>query len=133
MSKLNNKFGDCCNCPALINDDRLFNNYTSSRLYNDILRRSLKLSDSHDYRDNLQKNGIDIMKTKVYNVEKIRCKNDKNNDFYYDFSKYTFDKPLENQYNGPKCANNFDKFYNVLNDVKDCDKFKFEKSKMSKF
>lgn len=132
MSKLNNKFGNCCNCPSLSNDDRIFNNYTSNRIFNDTLRRSLKLCDSHDYRDNLQKNGLKYMKSSVYDVEKLKC-NSKTNKFYFDFSEYTFNKPLENQYNGPKCINNFNKFYNGIENMKDCDKFTYEKSNVGKF
>lgn len=131
MSKLNNKFGNCCNCPGLTDDDRLFNNYTSSRVYNDSLKKSLKLTDTHEYRDMLQKNGLDYMRDNVYNVEKIKCKNN-NNKFYYDLSKYTFNNKLENEYNGPKCQNNdVSNFYTKLNtNNNNCDKFSFEISKM---
>jgi hypothetical protein len=101
MSKLNNKFGYCCNCPSLSNDDRLLNNYISSRIYNDTLKRSLNILDSHEYRKILQNNGLNLMKENVNNVEKIKCKNHNKNKFYYDFSKYTFNNTLENEYIGP--------------------------------
>lgn len=134
MSKLNNKFGDCCNCPSLSNDDRIFNNYTSNRIFNDTSRRSLRLADSHDYRDYLQNNGLKFMKSKVYDIENLKCKNDKKNNFYFDSSDYTFDKPLQNQYLGPKCINNnINNLYSGLENRQNCRKFKFEKSKVSDF
>jgi hypothetical protein len=35
INNLNNKFGKCCNCPALMSDSgRMFTNYVSSRIYN---------------------------------------------------------------------------------------------------
>ena len=41
---LDNKFGNCCNCPGFVNDDRLFTNYVSSRIYNDSTMKKLNSS-----------------------------------------------------------------------------------------
>ena len=102
---LNNKFGECCGCPALMNDDRLFNNYVSSRIQNDQIRKSLNLPDSHSYRKTLQNNGQDFINNDVKRIENVRCKSNSKNKFYIDYSKYTFDKPLSDGYWGLSIEN----------------------------
>ena len=97
---LNNKFGECCGCPGLMNDDRLFNNYVSSRIQNDQIRKSLNLPDSHSYRSILQNAGQNFLDEDIKRIEKIRCKSNTKNKFYIDSSKYNFDKPLTDGYWG---------------------------------
>ena len=80
---LDNKFGECCNCPGFYNGDRIFTNYQSSRLYNDDIRKKLGIIDSHSYRMRLQNNGFDILKS-----EYSLCKSNSNNKFNIDYSKF---------------------------------------------
>lgn len=102
---LNNKFGQCCGCPALMSDKgRLFTNYMSSRLYNDINSKQLKVPDSHSYREKLQ-NDSSLRQNEILKFETVRCKSDGKNKFYIDSSKYTFDKPLTDAYVGQKIQN----------------------------
>ena len=105
QSNLNNKFGECCGCPALVNGDRLFNNYVSSRLRNDQIRKSLNLPDSHSYRSVLQTSGKDFISDEVKRIDNIRCKSNDKNKFYIDSSNYNFDKPLTDGYWGLKIEN----------------------------
>jgi hypothetical protein len=102
---LNNKFGECCGCPGLMNDDRLFNNYVSSRIQNDQIRKSLNLPDSHSYRSILQNAGQKFLDEDIKRIEKIRCKSNTKNKFYIDSSKYNFDKPLIDGYWGLSIEN----------------------------
>ena len=102
---LNNKFGQCCGCPALMSDKgRLFTNYVSSRIYNDMNSKQLKTSDAHSYRERLQ-NESSIRSNEIAKYETVRCKDDSKNKFYIDGSKYTFDKPLSDPYVGQKIQN----------------------------
>ena len=99
---LDNKFGNCCNCPGFVNDDRLFTNYVSSRIYNDSTMKKLNASNSHEYRNKLQNHAVDIMKnTSKYYNDNVGCFSDDKNKFYIDSSKYGFDTKLSKQYNGP--------------------------------
>lgn len=102
---LNNKFGQCCGCPALMSDKgRLFTNYMSSRIFNDINSKQLKVPDAHSYREKLQ-NDSSIRQNEISKFESVRCKSDSKNKFYIDSSKYTFDKPLTDEYVGQKIQN----------------------------
>jgi hypothetical protein len=103
---LNNKFGQCCNCPALMSDKgRMFTNYVSSRIYNDYASKMFFISDAHTYREKLQVDGSAIRADEIQKYEKNKCKNNKKNSFYIDSSKYTFDKPLTDAYWGQKIQN----------------------------
>ena len=102
---LNNKFGQCCGCPALMSDKgRIFTNYVSSRIYNDDNSKQLKVSDAHSYREKLQTDKK-IRSNDVNKYETIRCKSDSKNKFYIDSSKYTFNRQLTDPYNGQKIQN----------------------------
>jgi len=105
---LNNKFGQCCDCPALMSDKgRMFTNYVSSRLYNDSYSKFLKVPDAHSYRNKLQEEGNLFRSIEVYRFDKAKCKSDGKTKalFYIDSSNYTFDKPLTDAYWGQKIQN----------------------------
>jgi hypothetical protein len=80
---MNNKFGKCCNCPAL-NDGRIFTSYAPSKDYNNNFMRKLGTDDSNKYRDIIQ-NSLNKVKFEVvydnFN-DSTRCKNNGNNVFY---------------------------------------------------
>ena len=51
---LDNKFGICCNCPAVMNDSRLFTNYIPHRTYNQQFMNQLQIVNNNEYRYILQ-------------------------------------------------------------------------------
>ena len=106
-NNLNNKFGECCNCPALTTGKQYFTNYVSSRILNDDLRKNLKISDSHTYRYNLQANGTKYISNENNRYLNDRCKSDNKNNFYIDSSKYNFSSQLLNDYTAPSIQNNY--------------------------
>jgi hypothetical protein len=78
--ELNNKFGSCCNCPALMSDGRLFTSYISRKDYNQQLMKELNVTNSIEYKDALQSQASFLME-KSFNEAKNNfvCKsNDKN-------------------------------------------------------
>lgn len=99
---LNNKFGKCCRCPALMSDGHLFTNWESSRLYNDAIRRNYGISGSNSYREILQFTGAIITANEQTQYEKARCVDDYKNKFYIDSSKWKPELPLKNEYKGQK-------------------------------
>jgi len=106
-SNLNNKFGECCNCPGLMIGEQYFTNLISSRIYNDMVQKKLKINDSNTYRLTLQANAIKLMKNDSNLFEINRCKSNNKNKFYLDTSNYGFKSKLEDEYNGPKYENNY--------------------------
>ncbi len=56
-----NKFGECCKCPALMDDSRLFTNYLLNSKLNSYVKKVNGITDDNMYRLFLQKNGSKIM------------------------------------------------------------------------
>ena len=56
-----NKFGECCKCPAKMNDGRLFTNYLPNSTLNSYVKKVNNITSENDYRQFLQKNGSKIM------------------------------------------------------------------------
>ena len=71
-----NKFGQCCKCPAQMSDGRLYTNYMSATRLNEYVKNLNKITNHHEYRNFLQVNGDKIM-----NNEKTFIKNKKQCDF----------------------------------------------------
>ena len=46
----NNKFGKCCNCPAFMDDSRLFTNWETSKTYNYKLGLKLNADTNTKYK-----------------------------------------------------------------------------------
>jgi hypothetical protein len=64
--------------------------------------KKLKASNSHEYRNKLQKHAVDIMKnTSTHYNDNLVCYSNDKNKFYIDSSKYGFDTKLSKEYNGP--------------------------------
>ena len=57
-----NKFGECCNCPALMSDGRLVTNYISTPKLVENLKKINNITDEHEFRMFLQKNASNILK-----------------------------------------------------------------------
>jgi len=107
QNNLNNKFGECCNCPALSTGKQYFTNYVSSRLYNDNFRKKLGINDSNSFRLSLQSNGEKYIKNEIIRFDANRCKSDTKNKFYLDSSNYNFSTKLVNEYTSPSIPNNY--------------------------
>jgi len=107
QNNLNNKFGKCCNCPALSSGDQYFTNYVSSRLYNNELQKKLNINNSHAYRLSLQSNASKYMSEENIKISSDKCKSDNKNNFYIDSSKYDFSSKLINEYSTPDIPNNY--------------------------
>jgi hypothetical protein len=81
--ELNNKFGNCCNCPALMSDGRLFTSYVPHKEYNSRLMKELGVSNSIEYKTVLQNNGETINKDIIDKLTAgTICKNNGTNKFY---------------------------------------------------
>ncbi len=100
---LDNKFGECCNCPGVGNGQYLFTNNVSSRIYNDQMGKKLKATDSHDYRSILQKNAKQFITNEILRLESTKCK--PSNKFYIDSSKFHPKDKLIDEYTGPMMIN----------------------------
>jgi len=62
-------------CPALMSDGRFGTNYMDNDVFNQIVRNTNKIGNSHDYRTFLQKNGNLIMDRERGNfAKKYGCK-----------------------------------------------------------
>ena len=57
-----NKFGECCTCPAKMSDGRLFTNYLSTSKIVSHIKKVNNLNDEHEYRLFLQKNAESVLK-----------------------------------------------------------------------
>jgi hypothetical protein len=66
---MNNKFGDCCNCPALV-DGRFFTRY-DDRIELDLeLMKKNNITDSLVFRKYLIDNGANLIDSNIKNIEK---------------------------------------------------------------
>lgn len=66
---MNNKFGDCCNCPALV-DGRFFTRY-DDRIELDLeLMKKNNITDSLAFRKYLIDNGATLIESNIKNIEK---------------------------------------------------------------
>lgn len=76
----NNKFGKCCNCPALMSDSRLFTNWETSKTYNYKLGVKLNTNTNTKYRNMLITNPEYIINE--FNNKIFEC--NKDSGFYID-------------------------------------------------
>lgn len=69
-----NKFGECCKCPAKMDDSRLFTNYLQNSKLNTYVKRVNDIKDDNMYRLFLQENGLKIMENeRKFLDENKRC------------------------------------------------------------
>ena len=69
-----NKFGKCCNCPALMSDGRFMTNYLSTQKIVTNLKEMNNITDENEFRLYLQKNAVNIIKSqKEYNLKNNNC------------------------------------------------------------
>lgn len=77
IMNLDNKFGICCKCPAIMDESRLFTNYVPHKSYNRQFMNELNVVNNNDYRHtlqyNLQLNSNDInkqcLRSKNFNID----------------------------------------------------------------
>lgn len=93
----NNKFGKCCNCPAIMSDSRLFTNWETSKTYNYKLGVKLNTDTNTKYKKMLVANPEYI--TNDFHIDSNKCNN--NDKFYKDTSLYhkTFTDNILNEMN----------------------------------
>ena len=66
---MNSKFGECCNCPALV-DGRFFTNFRDrDDLQYNIMKQN-NLSNSNQFRDYLISNASNIISSNIKDIEK---------------------------------------------------------------
>ena len=91
---LNNRYGNCCNCPAFMEDQgRIITNYMPSKQLHTEMMKKFKLTDSNQYRMYLQENGLDLSHKEFNSLSK--CTDNDKNKFYLDKSKYTFNEKVD--------------------------------------
>ena len=70
----NNRFGKCCNCPALMSDSRLFTNWETSKTYNYKLGLKLNAESNTEYKNKLLTNpDIELKDNNNINNDSIKC------------------------------------------------------------
>ena len=84
-----NKFGQCCGCPALMNQSRDLTLWSSSRNYNNAMMKKMGKTNSNDFRTALQNNAESMIKKTFDEFDSSnKCKNSSNNIFYIDSSNF---------------------------------------------
>lgn len=79
---MNNIFGSCCNCPAMIADrGRLISDYSPSKNINNNIMKLNNLKNNNELRLFLQNNGNSLNTLEKVALENKRCINNKDNKF----------------------------------------------------
>ncbi len=65
---MNNKFGECCNCPALV-DGRYFTEYRDRDVLQYALMQKNNLKNSNEFRKFLIENGAKVINDNIKNIE----------------------------------------------------------------
>ena len=66
---MNSKFGECCNCPALV-DGRFFTNFRDRDDLQYNIMKENKLANSNQFRDYLIANASNIISSNIKDIEK---------------------------------------------------------------
>ena len=79
---MNNIFGSCCNCPAMIADQgRLISDYSPSKNINNNIMKLNNLKNNNELRLFLQNNGNSLNTLEKIALENKKCINNKDNKF----------------------------------------------------
>ena len=88
---MNSKFGDCCNCPALV-DGRFFTEFRDRDYLQFNLMKQNNITNSNDFRNYLISNGANLIASNISNIEtNYKCNYNKPRDqttLAIDTSKY---------------------------------------------
>lgn len=69
-----NRYGNCCNCPARMSDGRIFTNWVADERINYYIQSANNIYDSTEYRLFLQSNADKLMNTDLdFLNSKKRC------------------------------------------------------------
>lgn len=69
-----NKFGECCKCPARMSDSRLFTNYLLNSKLVTFIKKVNGIKTDHEFRLFMQQNGDKIMdKEREFFLTEKRC------------------------------------------------------------
>ena len=95
---MNSKFGDCCNCPALV-DGRFFTEYRDRDALQFNLMKTNNLTNSNAFRNFLITNGTNLMNNNLQTLEtNYKCNyqtNPATASAPIDTSKFISGQPLE--------------------------------------
>jgi len=79
---MNNIFGSCCNCPAMIADQgRIISDYSPSKNINNNIMKLNNLKNNNELRLFLQNNGNSLNTLEKIALENKKCINNKDNKF----------------------------------------------------
>ena len=99
---MNSKFGDCCNCPALV-DGRFFTEYADRDTLQFNIMKQNNLTNSNEFRNFLITNGANLINANINSLEiNYKCKYEKpNNEINIEINtgKYlnnVLDEPTQN-------------------------------------
>ena len=88
---MNSKFGECCNCPALV-DGRFFTEFRDRDYLQFNLMKENNITNSNDFRNYLISNATNLISSNIGNIESnYKCKYNKPTDqsnMSADTSKY---------------------------------------------
>lgn len=90
---LDNKFAQCCGCPAQMEDGRIFTNYMNNTRLNEYIKDANDITNNHEYRLFLQKNA-----EKMMNYEKSFLDKNKRCQYRYRYWMPNIPRPVENNY-----------------------------------
>ena len=77
---MNSKFGDCCNCPALV-DGRFFTEFRDRDYLQFNLMKQNNITNSNDFRNYLISNATNLISSNIGNIEtNYKCKYNKPTD-----------------------------------------------------
>lgn len=104
---MNNKFGKCCRCPALMEDARHTTTYAPRRVYNTNMMHMMGVCDSNQYRHHLINDGVSLLNAYNRNLDNTMICKDNNETTFYDRPDINaiFDENLEKKLNGDSKIN----------------------------
>lgn len=101
---LNNMYGECCKCPALMADGRLFTIWEPRQQFHQKLTKKLKTSNDHETRQYLSKQPAPVQVFEYENIVNNICNNQGINQFNVDTSNFhqLFQKKLQEEIEKPQ-------------------------------
>jgi hypothetical protein len=86
---MDNKFGQCCKCPARVDSMRQFTEYRNT---NDVVSSDMKrlgFTSIDEYNDHIEKNGVKLIKENMkWQERNHKCQSNGQNTFNIDSSDY---------------------------------------------
>ena len=96
---MDNKFGQCCKCPARVDSMRQFTEYRTTNNVVESDMKRLGITSIHDYNDHIERNGVSLRKKQMkWQESNHKCQSNGQNTFNIDSSDYhsRFDEMIRN-------------------------------------